>query len=239
MQTSVFARDSVALDSVPENKNREPSMLKLFILAAFALISLSSTALADALHLNPSQLASARNMQEFGPTSMPIGYYEYCQRYRSQCERPAGNDMIELTEERWQAMLKANWIANNTVTPKTDDEIFGVEERWEYPKTAGDCEDYVLIKRKILADQGFPLGSLRITVGLDADGGGHAVLTVVTNLGDFVLDNVEQEIKSWDQTEIQYLKWQSGSDPNVWISLVDPVVAASMEPSDRSTARPR
>jgi hypothetical protein len=53
------------------------------------------------------------------------------------------------------------------------------------------------------------------------------------------LDNVEQEIKSWDQTEIQYLKWQSGIDPNVWISLVDPVVAARMEPSDRSTARPR
>ena len=214
-------------------------MLKSIFLAALVLTPLASTAFADALHLNPSQLSSARNMQEFGPTSMPIGYYEYCQRYRAQCERPADSGMIELTEERWQAMLTANWIANSSVAPKTDDEIFGVEERWEYPKEAGDCEDYVLLKRKLLVEQGFPLGSLRITVGLDAGGGGHAVLTVVTDLGDFVLDNVEQEIKPWDQAEIQYLKWQSGTDPNVWVSLVDPVIAARMEPRDRSTARPR
>jgi predicted transglutaminase-like cysteine proteinase len=212
-------------------------MLKILALAAVLLMP--AEAFADALHLNPSQQSSSRNMREFGQTSMPIGYYEYCQRYRSQCERPAGGDLVELTKDRWQTMLKANWIANSSIEPMTDAEIFGVEERWEYPKLAGDCEDYVLLKRKLLADQGFPLGALRITVGLDADGGGHAVLTVVTDLGDFILDNVEQEIKSWDQAEIQYLKWQSGDDPNVWISLVDPVVAARMEGSGRNTARPQ
>lgn len=213
-------------------------MFRTAILAALAIFPLTTAAFADALHLNPSQVSSVRNLEEFGPTSMPIGYYEYCQRYRTQCERPSVNGTVELTEDRWQAMLKANWKANSSVAPMTDEEIFGVEERWEYPETVGDCEDYVLLKRQMLADQGFPLGALRITVGLDADGGGHAVLTVVTDLGDFVLDNVEQEIKRWDEAEIQYLKWQSGEDPNVWISLVDPVVAAGMN-AGGSTARPR
>lgn len=213
-------------------------MFRTAILVAIAIVTLTNTAFADALHLNPSQISNVRNLEEFGPTSVPIGYYEYCQRYRTQCERPSVNGMVELTEERWQSMLKANWIANKSVAPRTDEEIFGVPERWEYPENVGDCEDYVLLKRQMLADQGFPLGALRITVGLDADGGGHAVLTVVTDLGDFVLDNVEQEIKRWDEAEIQYLKWQSGEDQNVWISLVDPVVAAGMN-AGTSTARPR
>jgi predicted transglutaminase-like cysteine proteinase len=214
-------------------------MFRSVLLATIGIISMIGSADADALHLNPSQRADSPTLREFEPTTVPFGYYEFCKRYRSRCARPTGKDSIKLTEERWQAMVKSNWLANTKIMPKTDKEIFGVEERWEYPNTFGDCEDYVLLKRKLLLEQGFPLGALRITVGLDADGGGHAVLTVATDLGDFVLDNVEQEIKRWDETEIQYLKRQSGEDQNVWVSLVDPVVAERSNDRERSTARMR
>lgn len=62
---------------------------------------------------------------------------------------------------------------------------------------------------------------------------------MVTDLGDFVLDNVEQEIKRWDQAEIQYLKWQSGDDPDSWVSLVNPMIAARQQAGGGSTALPR
>jgi predicted transglutaminase-like cysteine proteinase len=58
-----------------------------------------------------------------------------------------------------------------------------------------------------------------MTVGRDADGGGHAVLTVVTDMGDFILDNQEPRVLLWRDAELTYLKRQSQEDPNDWVSL--------------------
>ena len=129
--------------------------------------------------------------------------------------------MIRLTEPRWKEIVSVNAETNSAIAPLTDMEIFGVEERWEYPTTVGDCEDYALLKRKRLNEMGYPLGALLLTVARDAKGGGHAVLTVVTDLGDFILDNLEQKVLLWKETEIYYLKRQSGDDLNRWVSLVN------------------
>ena len=210
--------------------------MKSIILGGLALVLSCAAAAANALHLNPDQPDGASNMQTFGATSMPIGYYEYCQRYSELCQRPAEAESLELTRERWRQMVDINNFANTSVEPLTDQEIFGVEEKWDYPERVGDCEDYALLKRKLLNEKGFPLGSLLLTVARDSKGGGHAVLTVVTDLGDFVLDNVEQKIVLWRDAEIYFLKRQSGKDPNTWVSLLqgsDPFqqdsVAASRE----------
>jgi predicted transglutaminase-like cysteine proteinase len=58
-----------------------------------------------------------------------------------------------------------------------------------------------------------------ITVVLDENREGHAVLTVVTNKGDYVLDNRRMEILRWDQTGYLYLKRQSQPAANEWVSL--------------------
>ncbi|MAZ83752.1 MAG: transglutaminase [Rhizobiales bacterium] len=193
--------------------------MKRILLGAMALVMSCAYANANALHLNPTQPESGWNMRTFGRTTIPIGYFEYCQRYQDRCERPAESSMVELSRERWKLMLETNNKVNTQVMPLTDREIFGVEEMWEYPDVVGDCEDYALMKRKMLNEMGFPLGALLMTVGRDADGGGHAVLTVVTDLGDFVLDNVEKRILLWKDTEIYYLKRQAQEDPNRWVSL--------------------
>ena len=101
----------------------------------------------------------------------------------------------------------------------TDLDNFGTEEFWTYPVTKGDCEDYALLKRKTLQERGFPLSSLLVTVVYDADGGGHAVLTVVTDKGDFILDNQEEDVLRWQDAELTYLKRQSAYNPNVWEKL--------------------
>jgi len=174
---------------------------------------------ADALHLNPSQSGSSENMKTFGRTSIPIGHYEYCQKYRDRCSAPAGGSRVQLTGDLWYTIVEVNDRINREVRPLTDMEIFGVEERWEYPGNVGDCEDYALQKRKVLNSMGLPLGALLLTVGRDADGGGHAVLTVVTDRGDFVLDNVEKRVLRWQDAELTYLKRQSSRDPRRWESL--------------------
>lgn len=45
-------------------------------------------------------------------------------------------------------------FVNDTVAPETDQMIHGVDEHWGYPGYRGDCEDYVLFKRLILAHLG-------------------------------------------------------------------------------------
>jgi predicted transglutaminase-like cysteine proteinase len=45
------------------------------------------------------------------------------------------------------------------------------------------------------------------------------VLTLVTDKGDFILDNRRDEILRWDQTDYKFLKRQSQRDPKQWVSL--------------------
>ena len=101
---------------------------------------------------------------------------------------------IQLTRKLWAAMVDVNNAVNTMVTPRTDMEIWGKEEVWSYPDRVGDCEDYVLEKRRDLMQLGVPAGSLLITVVRQPNGDGHAVLTVRTSNGDYILDNLEPRI---------------------------------------------
>jgi predicted transglutaminase-like cysteine proteinase len=93
----------------------------------------------------------------------------------------------------------------------------------------GDCEDYVLMKRKMLIDAGWPREALLITVVRDKNDEGHAVLTVKTDKGEFILDNQNENVVPWTETGYHFIKRQSQSDPNVWVALGDnhPAVATA------------
>src|SRR5690606_24509674 len=146
---------------------------------------------AAALALAP-EIASANSfMGSGGRTTQPVGHYELCRQMPVECRQvtPAGKP-VELTRELWAKIVDVNNLVNSMVTPRTDMEIWGVEERWSYPVDGiGDCEDYVLEKRRLLMKAGMPAGNLLITVVRQPNGDGHAVLSVRTSLGDFVLDN--------------------------------------------------
>jgi predicted transglutaminase-like cysteine proteinase len=77
----------------------------------------------------------------------------------------------------------------------------------------------VLEKRKRLMAAGFPRQSLLITVVRDKKGDGHAVLMVRTDRGDFILDNVEEEVRLWTDTGYRFIKRQSQENPVRWVSL--------------------
>ena len=79
----------------------------------------------------------------------------------------------------------------------------------------------------MLMQAGWPRQALLITVVRDKRGDGHAVLTVKTDKGEFVLDNQNPEILLWSQTGYRFVKRQSQADPNTWITLGEPRPAAA------------
>jgi predicted transglutaminase-like cysteine proteinase len=132
-----------------------------------------------------------------------------------------------LSGQNWRELVRINRLVNESVRPMTDLEQHGVAERWSYPVEGyGDCEDYVLLKRRLLIDAGWPRQSLLITVVREHNGDGHAVLTVKTDRGEFVLDNQNVEVVPWSQSGYRFVKRQSQSDPNQWVSLGDSRPAA-------------
>ena len=53
------------------------------------------------------------------------------------------------------------------------------------------------------------------------NGDGHAVLTVRTSNGDYILDNLEPRILAWTDTDYTFLKQQSARNSGVWVSIDD------------------
>ena len=166
--------------------------------------------------------ATPASMAIVGNAAPPIGHYEFCRENPSECAYAGGDaGPLVLTEDRWKEILKVNYTVNTTIKPMTDMELYGVEEKWAIPTYAGDCEDFALLKRKDLIEAGISPSDLLMTVVLQANGEGHAVLTIRTDRGDFVLDNMRNKVLLWSDTDYTFLKRQSADDPARWVKIQD------------------
>ena len=202
-----------------QEKNRRPVGLALAAAMLAALASPSAEA-AGERPLFISLGAGAR---------APVGWVEFCAEHRRECEaRPMEARDVVLTPAAWRDLVRINDWVNSKIKPLTDLEHWGVVERWSYPDDGfGDCEDYVLLKRRMLIQAGWPRQALLITVVRDHRGDGHAVLTVKTDRGEFVLDNQNDQILLWSETNYRFVKRQSQTDPNAWVALGDTRPAVS------------
>lgn len=159
-----------------------------------------------------------------GRTSVPYGWVDFCNRYASECDVEAMDPVdIDLTPTALKDVERIDRQVNAAVKPETDMDHWGVVDRWDYPFDGkGDCEDYALLKRKLLIHAGYPRQALLITVVKDLEGEGHAILTLKTSQGEFVLDNLNDKVMAWADTGYKFIKRQSQSDPNVWQSIGTP-----------------
>jgi predicted transglutaminase-like cysteine proteinase len=162
-----------------------------------------------------------------GATSVPYGWVDFCQRYRGEC---LGSDVVamdvNLTAKTMKEIERVNQWVNSSITPMSDINHWGVIDQWDYPSDGkGDCEDYALLKRKLLIEEGLPRQALLMTVVKDLSNEGHAVLTVKTNKGEFILDNMRDDVRPWTQTGYRFVKRQSQNDQNVWVSIGTPTEA--------------
>lgn len=180
--------------------------------------------------------ASASQMAVSGQTSQPIGHYDYCKRYSTDCKPINDRGPAKMNASLWKLINQVNDHANRTVTPASDLEIYGQEEYWEYPRGgAGDCEDYALEKRRLLMLRGISPSNLLITVVRKQDGEGHALLTVRTDKGDYLLDNLEEKVSLWDTSNYHFLKRQASNHAGRWVTIRggQPVYAVSAVPAKR------
>ena len=172
-----------------------------------------------------------RFMQIGGLTSQPIGHYEFCKRKPDECSiQPEDGNPLVLTDALREKIERINLTVNDAVTAMSDQENYGQAEYWSYPDHGyGDCEDHALEKRRTLKRAGISLSNLLITVVRLPNGEGHAILTVRTDQGDLVLDNLNDEVKLWNATDYRFLKRQSSNHTGRWVSLRDdeaPIVSA-------------
>jgi predicted transglutaminase-like cysteine proteinase len=176
--------------------------------------------------------AAARFMQVGAITSQPIGHYEFCLTHKDECNIKSTNTAApRVTEFGWNVIRQINSKVNHDIMPMTDQEIFGRDEVWAYPKDVGDCEDFALLKRKLLLEAGFSPADVLMTVVRKPDGEGHAVLTVRTSDGDYILDNLEADVKLWSETPYKFLKRQASFNTGRWVTIEnsDEVVVGAVD----------
>lgn len=156
-----------------------------------------------------------------GATSAPIGWQQFCRDNPAECRvGPLRAQTVRADRATWAILVRINLHVNAAIEPVTDMDQYGVEEKWTYPVSGqGDCEDYVLLKKRLLVEAGLPASALLVTVVRDLNGDGHAVLTVRTDAGDYVLDNENNDIRLWHVTGYRFVKRQSAQDPNRWVTV--------------------
>ncbi|KQO62629.1 MULTISPECIES: transglutaminase-like cysteine peptidase [unclassified Methylobacterium] len=200
--------------------------IALILLAVLAATTGASTAQTLAALPTPSPaaptLAAARPLPAWAA---------FCQRYAAECAIDANEpNRITLTPAIWNTVVSVNRRVNKSLHAVTDQEHWGVPDRWDLAEDgSGDCEDYQLLKRKLLAEGGLPRRAMRMTVVIDEKGEGHAVLTLVTDRGDFILDNKTSEVLTWYRTGYVFIKRES-ADTVAWVSLggvTSPVTTAN------------
>ncbi|PZM09989.1 transglutaminase-like cysteine peptidase [Rhizobium tubonense] len=146
----------------------------------------------------------------------PPGFASACHRYSWLCGSPlAGRAMGDA--EALSVLRAANAQVNAALIPTGGMSAVGRIDYWSLPINGrGDCKHYALLKKKTLIANGFRADRLAVAVVLDRNGNNHAVLMARLNGGDYVLDNLTDSIRSWDDTGYTFLARQNFQDQRKW-----------------------
>jgi predicted transglutaminase-like cysteine proteinase len=197
--------------------------IKVLIAGSLLIAALAYGAGAQASQLQASYAAIGSE------TSVPYGWVDFCGRRPEECNVPRLPALdARLTIRSLSVLDRINRQVNAAIQPISNFDHWGTMlDHWDYPVDGkGDCKIYALYKRKLLMEEGFPRQALLMTIVRDLDGEGHAILTVKTDRGEFVLDNLSSEIRPWNATGYRFVKRQSQEDPNLWLAIGDPGTTA-------------
>jgi predicted transglutaminase-like cysteine proteinase len=194
--------------------------MKKLMLAAFAAVIFagnvsSSWAVGPAGLAAPAPKGSLR-IPATKPTLAPYAFVSFCVAHREECRDDNRADTLVLTPLLLRELRRVNFQVNRDIRPEND--VAGHDE-WSINVQRGDCEDYVLTKRSRLVKLGWPANKLRVAVTVTPNNNGHAVLVVSTDSGDLVLDNRNNDIRNWRDTDLRWLKIQSDTNPLFWNDL--------------------
>lgn len=194
--------------------------------ALFRVVFLGCLALAaqsSALCAGPLAAPKATFAPVGDETAIPYGWMDFCGRQPQECEQAAlpAEDLV-VTPKIWEALRRINARVNAAIIPISNLEHWGtIADHWDYPTDGkGDCKIYALEKRRQLIEMGVPRQAVLMTIVRDHNNMGHTILTVRTDRGDLILDNLSNEILPWEATGYRFVKRQSQEDPNIWLAIV-------------------
>ncbi len=178
--------------------------------------------LATILSIIPAESFAGSTLPASRSIGAPVGFPSACSRYAWLCHNRGGREIAD--EQAMSLLQQINRQVNATVRPATDLSTMGKSEFWSLPvNNRGDCEDYVLLKLKILLDAGFPSNKLSMSVVIDHAGGNHVVLLARLKSGDYVLDNLSGRVKPWASTGYTFLASQNFNNKSAWqVTLAGP-----------------
>jgi predicted transglutaminase-like cysteine proteinase len=190
--------------------------MKKYFSAAVAGISMSLIA-TSAFAIGPAGMArptlAPPSIAVQKATLAPLAYVAYCVNNKADCAKGHGEARVNLTTKLRRELRQVNGQVNREIEPLSD---AAGEDTWQADVKSGDCEDYVLTKRKRLIELGWSPNALRIAVTYTPSNSGHAVLVVSTSQGDLVLDNRQNAVLNWRDTDLRWVKIQSPENPLKW-----------------------
>jgi predicted transglutaminase-like cysteine proteinase len=141
----------------------------------------------------------------------PLSMQFFCAENRGECAT-GGRGKVTMSPDLMAVLKQTNMHVNRSIRPQRDR-----GDTWALNPTNGDCEDYVISKRSALIRQGVTAGALRIAITHTRGGEPHSVLIVRTNSGDYVLDNLNNTVKTLRASGYN-IRSMSTSNPNNWIA---------------------
>lgn len=176
-------------------------------------------ALAGASPAPAAGLGGAVFISTSSSAAAPSGAADLCQRYDWACMSSSaaalsGKEVLPIAR-------KVNRQVNQKVKSIADSVQYGAKEVWTLPtRTGGDCEDYALLKKHDLIAKGLPAQHLLLATVFGPRTGSHAVLILRLAEGDYVLDNMTDQIRLWNETGYTFLRVQSPDAPSRWMTVL-------------------
>ena len=163
-----------------------------------------------------SAAPSAATKHEGGYALAPFSFVKFCLDYPGDCPKSAGPGRIRLTSAHMAELASVNRAVNAAIRPTPDTSAL---RYWKLNVSAGDCNAFAVEKRHELIGRGWPAAALALTVAKTPWGEGHLVVTVRTDQGDLVLDNLRSDIIAWQKTGYDWIMRQSEANPQFWVKL--------------------
>ena len=157
----------------------------------------------------------------------PQGATEICGVYPWVCGDSGAAATLQ-PEAVLRLAREVNSSVNRRIRPQSDAELYGVTEKWTLPIAGrGDCEDYALLKMKLLLEQGVPARDLVLAMVVTEKYVPHIVLILRTEEADYFLDNMTDAMLPWYRSGYTVLSMQSPADKKQWSAVFQgPLVEA-------------
>jgi predicted transglutaminase-like cysteine proteinase len=181
-------------------------------LAIGLVLANANVAAAHVKSLRPA--ATGASLDDSDLVVAPSAFQNFCRNHPDQCLTHGRAGVAKIDAK---ALTELAWVdthVNRAIRP-----LPAAADAYQLGVKAGSCNEYAVEKRRWLLAHGWSAAALSLAVVRLPDGRGHLVLTVRTDLGDLVLDNLTNRVVSVDQTDYTWIERQSTIHPMLWVRV--------------------